>query len=133
MDSSQYAQEWLKYAKMDYDAARHLQSHQPVPFEIICYHCQQAGEKALKAVLAYHNLEIPRTHNLYTVLAICAEYYNDMLPIFLESATRLSIFATVTRYPDNVIELNEADMIQALKDADKILQYVSSTGIAELG
>ena len=45
--------EWMKYARADYTAAEHLTTHYPVQLEIICYHCQQTGEKALKAILSY--------------------------------------------------------------------------------
>jgi len=44
--------EWLRYARMDIDAAHQLFSQQQNPrhrpIEVILYHCQQGGEKALK-------------------------------------------------------------------------------------
>ncbi|MCK5674441.1 MAG: HEPN domain-containing protein [Spirochaetales bacterium] len=43
--------EWVEFAERDYDAAMLLaESHNP-SFEIIAYHCQQAAEKYLKAML----------------------------------------------------------------------------------
>ncbi|MBN2050303.1 MAG: HEPN domain-containing protein [Spirochaetales bacterium] len=36
----------------------------PGPLEIICFHCQQAAEKALKAYLAYNEIRPPKTHDL---------------------------------------------------------------------
>lgn len=45
--------EWLEFAKMDLDAAKHLNdTFYPKPLQIICYHCQQSAEKALKASAA---------------------------------------------------------------------------------
>ena len=45
--------EWLDFAKMDLDAAKHLNdTFYPKPLHIICYHCQQSVEKALKASIA---------------------------------------------------------------------------------
>lgn len=32
--------------------------------DMICFHCQQAAEKYLKALLIYQDKEIPRTHNI---------------------------------------------------------------------
>jgi HEPN domain-containing protein len=44
--------EWLKIAYDDFDSALHLfNTKHPKPLEIICYHCQQSVEKALKAFL----------------------------------------------------------------------------------
>ena len=44
-------EEWLRFANNDLEAVRILSSHHPMQLEIICYHCQQAAEKALKAYL----------------------------------------------------------------------------------
>ena len=39
-------------AKHSLGVARHLyETYRPQPLEIICYHCQQAAEKAIKAVI----------------------------------------------------------------------------------
>jgi HEPN domain-containing protein len=84
-----------------------------VPIEIICYHCQQSGEKALKAILAYHDEEIPRTHNLYILLELCSKHYPNMLTELTEQANRLTDFSTITRYLSE-IELEETDMKLAL-------------------
>ena len=54
MGNNDLFHEWMKYAVADFTAATHLTSHHPVQLEIVCYHSQQAGEKALKAILAYH-------------------------------------------------------------------------------
>ena len=43
--------EWLEFAAMDLDSAQFPLGMRPVPVEIICYHCEQAAEKLLKAVL----------------------------------------------------------------------------------
>ena len=125
MANTELANKWLRYAQMDYDIAVHDKSFDPVPIAIICYHCQQAGEKALKAILAYHDEEIPRTHDLYRLLELCAAHYPDMLAKLSTQAKRLTDFATVTRYPSD-IEFEEADMTLALNSAEQILSYVTA-------
>ncbi len=47
---------WLSYSKMDYDCAVYLNlaPMYPRPLNIICYHCQQAAEKAAKALVVYY-------------------------------------------------------------------------------
>lgn len=43
---------WLDMADMDLGVAKHLmENYYPKPLEIICYRCQQAAEKAIKAVV----------------------------------------------------------------------------------
>jgi len=46
--------EWVRFAQMDYTAAKDMSVlHHPVPLEIVCYHCQQRAEKILKALLMF--------------------------------------------------------------------------------
>ena len=47
---------WLSYSRMDYDCAVYLNNApmHPRPLNIICYHCQQAAEKAAKALVVYY-------------------------------------------------------------------------------
>jgi len=124
MDGNEYSKEWLKYANIDYSVANYLQNHHPIPIEIICYHCQQAGEKALKALLAFHNEEIQKAHDLYTLLELHSSRYPDMISRFSEQAVRLSDYATITRYPENTNDLTDADIPVALEYAKQILSHI---------
>ena len=47
------AKQWMSYARDDYDVAHYLYEgdFHPKKLEIICYHCSQAAEKAVKAVI----------------------------------------------------------------------------------
>jgi len=52
MDNLDDILKWLEIAQRDYDIALHLsKTFRPLPVENICYNCQQAIEKALKAIL----------------------------------------------------------------------------------
>lgn len=61
------------------------------------FHCQQAVEKALKAVLAMRSIEFPYTHDLQALLELCEEHKID-LPDDLSEVDRLSPFAVRLRY-----------------------------------
>jgi len=53
--------EWLNIANMDLTTSEFLYNNmKPVPYEIICYHCQQSAEKFLKAFLIYNNVVIKK-------------------------------------------------------------------------
>ena len=81
--------EWYDMAVMDLGVARHLdETYRPKPLEIICYHCQQAAEKAIKALIVYFGGRggMPKLHDLSFLLnqiknKVCIEdkYYDFVL------------------------------------------------------
>nr|VFK17262.1 MAG: HEPN domain-containing protein [Candidatus Kentron sp. LPFa]VFK32509.1 MAG: HEPN domain-containing protein [Candidatus Kentron sp. LPFa] len=56
--------EWLSYAKSDLALARTDGSPDIMP-QMLCFHAQQAAEKALKAVLLAVEIPISRTRTIY--------------------------------------------------------------------
>ena len=58
---------WLLYAKSDLDLAR-VSRPPGVLFEGLCFHAQQAAEKALKALFVAWAIPVPRTHNIGMLL-----------------------------------------------------------------
>ena len=57
-------QEWLRRARADLALARvGLNAEGTLP-EDLCYHAQQAAEKAIKAVLVSRNVDFPWVHAL---------------------------------------------------------------------
>lgn len=55
---------WLAKAAADLRAGEHDLTAQSPLFEDVLFHCQQAVEKALKALLAWHDQPFRKTHNL---------------------------------------------------------------------
>jgi len=105
--------EWIELADQDEASACYLAGMRPMPLEVICFHCQQAAEKTLKAVLAKHGQEIPRTHDLLELLDLVLA-----VPLSIASLESrllgLNDFAVVVRYPSHV-PLEEQDVVQALE------------------
>lgn len=57
------AKGWI--AKGDHDLANAKMTLEAKgPLDTACFHCQQAAEKYLKGLLAWHGGQIPRTHDL---------------------------------------------------------------------
>jgi HEPN domain-containing protein len=56
------AQRWLSTAYEDYETAQYLLKGDKFAFSCFC--CQQAGEKAIKAIWYYFDLE-PWGHSVY--------------------------------------------------------------------
>ncbi|QXD16597.1 HEPN domain-containing protein [Rhodocaloribacter litoris] len=59
--------DWLRRARSDLTLAR-LSPPDGVLREDLCFHAQQAAEKALKALWVALEQPVPRTHNLKTLL-----------------------------------------------------------------
>ena len=65
------AKEWLSYAENDLGVAEHLfKTYYPKPLSIIGFHCQQAAEKAVKALIVLHGSQggIPKKHDVFLLL-----------------------------------------------------------------
>lgn len=122
MDKLQITQEWFDIAEMDLTSARYLKTMHPIPIEIICYHCQQSAEKYLKGFLALNEHEIFKTHDLVLLNQLCNKY-DEKFRSVEEECLRLTDYAVHVRYP-YPMDLNEADMKLAIKDAEKIKDFI---------
>src|ERR1700680_2989623 len=60
--------QWVHKAEKDWEVAHKLAGESPAPRDIVCFHCQQAAEKYLKALLQEGGLAVPKTHDLVNVL-----------------------------------------------------------------
>ena len=114
--------EWLDFAAMDLEAAQFLFDMRPVPVEIICYHCEQAAEKLLKAVLVAADIEPPKTHDLIQLCKKCAEL-DSAYEVLADACIELSPYGVQVRYPSD-LDLNEDDMQYALTMCRRIDKVV---------
>jgi HEPN domain-containing protein len=115
--------EWLKFSDRDLATAKHLyENMRPIPLEIVCYHCQQSAEKALKAFLIYSKIKPVRTHNLVDLRDTCAENDTSFDEV-IEKCEKLNDSSSQPRYPYE-IEITNSDAILALQDSEKINEFV---------
>ncbi|HUV87274.1 MAG TPA: HEPN domain-containing protein [bacterium] len=92
------AEEWLSKADEDFRVAERELAAEPPAFAAVCFHAQQAVEKAMKALLVDFGVDFPRTHDLKFLL----DLIKNNTPIFndLEEAlVNLSVSAVEVRYP----------------------------------
>jgi len=90
----------------------------PIPYEIICYHCQQFAEKYLKAFLVSKGIEPPYTHDLVKLLSLC-EAENTLFNEIKQRCIVLTEYGVQPRYPDDM-RINEDDMKRALHYAEVV-------------
>ena len=114
---------WLSFADMDYEAANILYAHYPRPCEIICYHCQQAAEKAIKAVYIFLDMPggIPRKHDLSFLLNQIQNKI-DISKKLRQYADVLNVYGIVSRYP-NEMHVDDERTKVALHHADYVLKW----------
>jgi HEPN domain-containing protein len=115
--------EWLHLATDDLDVAKHLFiGMRRVPLEIICFHCQQAGEKGLKALLQHLGRDVPRTHDLVELRRLLGSDLPDDAELDRCCAV-LSAYGVTTRYPGRP-ELSITDAEMAFSAAKRILSSI---------
>ena len=126
--------EWLVFARTDYECARYLEgaSFHPRPLNIICYHCQQAAEKALKALIVYFGNQggMPKVHDISFLLNQIKNLVREQKGIqvshdLMMTADSLSKYGVAPRYP-NEIEVDEYHAKKALADSKTILDWVGN-------
>jgi HEPN domain-containing protein len=61
--------DWLKVAETDINVAEILINHEHLA-PSIAFHCQQAIEKSLKAILEENDAEVPEIHRLITLFGL---------------------------------------------------------------
>jgi HEPN domain-containing protein len=75
-----------------------LAQTRPLLRDLICFHCQQAAEKYLKALLQELGQPVPRTHNLDLLLTQLLPH-DGTLRSLRRALVSLSRFAVDYRYP----------------------------------
>ena len=127
MTNADIAEKWMIKAMGDLLAAQRLYSFfHPKQLDISCYHCQQAAEKALKAVLVYREAveEVPYTHDLVVLLDCCIPLDDNFVNMRTD-CIGLTPYATQTRYPNNR-EFTEEETASALRKAERIVNFCVS-------
>ena len=117
--------QWLTYADEDLQVARHAFSMpEAPPCRVIAFHAQQCAEKAMKAVLTWHQVSFKKTHDLDELKQMC-------LPL-AEGATthlvgigRLSQYAWRFRYPGAPYSPERPEAEEAQHAAGQLLDVVA--------
>ena len=89
---------WLSKSSKDLSIAAYELEANPPFVEDIVFHAQQAVEKALKALLAWHGRTFRKTHNLVELGEACRSV-DGALEGLLRRAAPLTEYAWKFRYP----------------------------------
>lgn len=99
--------EWPRKAEDDLVAARRLLRGRDPLKDQICFHCQQAAEKYLKALLQERGLPIQKTHNITVLLDQLIPTENGLRPL-RRWGKQLTYYAVEYRYPGIRASLRQA-------------------------
>ncbi len=118
MSAADEVTEWVRKGEADFKGAVALsrRRNEPLP-DLVCFHCQQAAEKYLKAHLIYHRLHFPKSHDLMLLLELSLGSAPG-LEVHRELFELLNPYSVQFRYPGEESTLEEAK--QAVKATRRI-------------
>lgn len=117
------ARPWLAKAQSDLAAAKVLAQAQPPLRDAAIYHCQQAGEKALKAALAWSRRPLQKTHDLKALQKLVVADYPELATL-RDPAELLNPYITEFRYPGDVFMPSGEETQKAIAAAEEIVLAV---------
>ena len=118
------AARWFRFATEDLRSAEALLRADEAPPRNACYFAQQAVEKALKAVLAFSETDIPRTHDLDALRLLISDEW--ALKRRHPDLATLSEWAVEGRYPGDWPEATATEANVAVLQATAILEAVGA-------
>ena len=116
--------EWMDHAESDLRLARLATQDSSIRPEQVCFHAQQAAEKATKAVLLSRGIGFPLTHDIEELFEI-AESSGIKIPDGVRDAGLLTPYAVETRYPGCWSAIDEDDVRQAIRTAEQTVSWAS--------
>ena len=111
---------WLRFARSDLELAK-VTPPPGVLLEGLCFHTQQAAEKALKAVLVSCGVFFPKTHSIRMLLDLLPDGIS--VPEEVEDAANLTDYSVMTRYPGDVEMVDEKEYHEAINLAETVVSW----------
>jgi HEPN domain-containing protein len=114
---------WLVKALNDLKVAVHELnlSEDEMTTDAVCFHCQQAVEKLLKAYLVYKNVDFGKTHQLELLLELCSEQDTEFKKLYIGN---LSDYAVEIRYPETFYIPSLEEAKECFEIASKVKEFV---------
>lgn len=108
---------WILKAEEDWEGASGLVGRKPLLRDLVCFLCQQAAEKHLKALLQENGAAVPKIHERESLLDLLLPHDATLAPLrrILRSLTR---YAVVYRYPG--VRATTRRMTAALRHTERV-------------
>lgn len=106
--------DWIRRADEDFGAAKLIQGHVPEYQYTVCFHCQQAADKYIRAFLTYHDAEV--TDNVQLAFLLDKASKLCQLPKELyQDAEEMDYLVIKFRYPLDLLSSMELDFENLMK------------------
>ncbi len=110
---------WLKPIEIDLAMINNSLTGSSPTAEGGAYHCQQATEKMIKALLIFHEIDFPHTHNLAKLLNLLPA--NDVLYLQLVELKYLTTYGFAFRYDEVYEDISAPSLSEIGKVETKLL------------
>lgn len=105
--------EWISKAEGDYLVARReIRARGERNYDAVCFHCEQAVEKYMKAYLLKKGVDFPKTHNLIELHELCLAL-DGSFEIQRDLLLELNQYGVRYRYPGVTAEKEDAKLAMA--------------------
>lgn len=110
---------WVQKAENDLKNAAHaLKLGNACPTDTVGFHAQQCVEKYLKALLTFHGTPFPKVHDIEKLVRLLPHGVLADWP--LHEQRRLTLYATVLRYPGDYEPISLVEARQAVRIARQV-------------
>ncbi|WP_420456740.1 HEPN domain-containing protein [Rubrivirga sp.] len=117
---------WLAYARSDLLLAE-TEPPSGVYLELLCFHAQQAAEKAVKAVILHRTRSEPAfSHSIRRLARDAKRAGASGFPLSAEASEALTQYAVLTRYPADLGEVDAAEWQRAIDDARAVVEWAEA-------
>lgn len=116
---------WLIKALNDYKTAEKLIKlpEEEIITDTLCFHCQQAVEKLLKAFLIHSGVESGRVHSIQYLIKLCSDLNEEFEKLY-DITAHLTDYAVEVRYPDEFYISTVREAKEAFEAATKVKEFV---------
>jgi Uncharacterized conserved protein related to C-terminal domain of eukaryotic chaperone, SACSIN len=115
---------WVKKAESDLRSANVLLKADDVITESVCFHCQQAIEKYLKAFLTEKNVRFGKIHDLLTLIEMCIREDKEFEKLDKDRISELTFYAVDVRYPDEFYTPSLEEAKKAFEIAKQVKDFI---------
>ncbi len=119
----EFIDSWIEKAEKDLLTVKHELSFSDAVTESVCFHCQQAAEKFLKAYLIFLEISFTKTHEIGELITKC-ENKDKEISVIKEEADKLTDYAISVRYPEEPFEPTLQEANEAFETATRIRIFV---------
>ena len=117
--------EWLRRARSDLALAKGGRTSEDVLYQDLCFHAEQAAEKALKALLVQRQRDFPKAHAIVELIKILRSESIDVPAAVMEAAA-LTRYAVQDRYPGLARDATLEDYERAVAVAERTLRWAEA-------